>query len=220
MYKWWNSLNPKNKKSYWQYLETKHGLYPEGYVESTISEDDDFGICFKSFGFNPVIRQQLRDIHKSKPIRAFFLIDLPDFIFYEFFGARFLFYWYRDLKYYIKCRLRQSHLLTTGLKAGCDYSLENKVTSALFSNYITWYETYKESIHECRGHNKKTLNKIVELYDAIKARDFRIDPYHYENEQGTTYAEIYGEVDAVEAKYFKEDTHLLLDLIKLREHIW
>jgi len=65
----------------------------------------------------------------------------------------------------------------------------------------------------------KAAKKILKLYNWWKNRDNRLDPYELftKEKDGKFY---FRKIDEVERNYEKEDTKMLIKLIKLRSYLW
>ena len=77
---------------------------------------------------------------------------------------------------------------------------------------------------DSKDYNKPTpqatsAQKILELYNWWKSRENRPNIYDLYNKEkdGKSY---YKKIDKLEKQYDKEDTKMLIELIKIRNHLW
>ena len=97
------------------------------------------------------------------------------------------------------------------VEAGLDY--------LKWAGSLTYDVSKKDKLYGQLTHQAKSAQKILELYNWWKNRDNRVDPHdlYSKEKDGKFY---FRKIDKMENEYDKEDTKMLIELIKIRTCLW
>lgn len=145
-------------------------------------------------------------------------------------------YFWRDLKYNIKCRIFPRNDWARKAIPNQWHDLDAIFENVLFAgiiNYVEGEKCFESLVWDDCAINRKNKKKIEEIYkwaktgraecnEALRKAYPIISPTSFQNRVITkeTYEELYGDVNRLEKLLFDTDTKHLVWLVRNRTYLW